>query len=75
MLLEIYIVTSWNILEFIFRIQIRVYILIYITEGVLSLINVGLASKEVDYLKINVVSIIHCGGEVRKYGEREHFQK
>ncbi|PFJ19175.1 non-ribosomal peptide synthetase [Bacillus cereus] len=44
-------------------------------EGDLSLINLGLDSKKVNYLKSNVESIIHCGGEVRHYGEREHFQR
>ncbi|MBY7125759.1 SDR family oxidoreductase [Bacillus sp. 16GRE42] len=31
--------------------------------------------KESGYLKSNIESLIHCGGEVRHYGEREHFQK
>ncbi|WP_242313819.1 non-ribosomal peptide synthetase [Bacillus cereus group sp. BfR-BA-01355] len=44
-------------------------------EGDLSLMNLGLDSKQLDYLKNRVESIIHCGGEVRHYGEREHFQK
>ncbi|MCU7668197.1 non-ribosomal peptide synthetase [Bacillus thuringiensis] len=44
-------------------------------EGDLSLINLGLDSKQLDHLKNRVESIIHCGGEVRHYGEREHFQK
>ncbi|MCE0554970.1 SDR family oxidoreductase [Bacillus thuringiensis] len=44
-------------------------------EGDLSLMNLGLDSKQLDHLKNRVESIIHCGGEVRHYGEREHFQK
>ncbi|SEJ42897.1 non-ribosomal peptide synthetase [Bacillus thuringiensis] len=44
-------------------------------EGDLSLMNLGLDSKQMDHLKNRVESIIHCGGEVRHYGEREHFQK
>ncbi|WP_074625135.1 non-ribosomal peptide synthetase [Bacillus cereus] len=44
-------------------------------EGDLSLMNLGLGSKQLDHLKNRVESIIHCGGEVRHYGEREHFQK
>ncbi|PEW56344.1 non-ribosomal peptide synthetase [Bacillus cereus] len=44
-------------------------------EGDLSLMNLGLDSKQLDHLKNKVESIIHCGGEVRHYGEREHFQK
>ncbi|PEY62862.1 non-ribosomal peptide synthetase [Bacillus cereus] len=44
-------------------------------EGDLSLMNLGLDLKQFDHLKNRVESIIHCGGEVRHYGEREHFQK
>ncbi|PFV28060.1 non-ribosomal peptide synthetase [Bacillus thuringiensis] len=44
-------------------------------EGDLSLMNLGLDSKQLDHLKNRIESIIHCGGEVRHYGEREHFQK
>ncbi|PEZ37093.1 non-ribosomal peptide synthetase [Bacillus cereus] len=44
-------------------------------EGDLSLMNLGLDSKQLDHVKNRVESIIHCGGEVRHYGEREHFQK
>ena len=44
-------------------------------EGDLSLMNLGLDLKQLDHLKNRIESIIHCGGEVRHYGEREHFQK
>ncbi|MEC2970630.1 AMP-binding protein, partial [Bacillus cereus] len=44
-------------------------------EGDLSLMNLGLDLKQLGHLKNRVESIIHCGGEVRHYGEREHFHK
>jgi fengycin family lipopeptide synthetase D len=44
-------------------------------EGDLSLENIGIHPQTIDELKANVDSIIHCGGDVRHYGEREHFQK
>ncbi|PGR94288.1 non-ribosomal peptide synthetase [Bacillus pseudomycoides] len=44
-------------------------------EGDLSLINLGLTSQIINQLKGDLDSIIHCGGDVRHYGEREHFQK
>ncbi|MGE7624072.1 amino acid adenylation domain-containing protein [Viridibacillus sp. NPDC096237] len=44
-------------------------------EGDLSLTDLGLNPQSSKYLKDTVDSIIHCGGDVRHYGEREHFQK
>ncbi|MDA2704712.1 amino acid adenylation domain-containing protein [Bacillus cereus] len=57
--------------EILQKLKVRVELI----EGDLSQMNLGLDSKQLDHLKNKVESIIHCGGEVRHYGEREHFQK
>ncbi|WP_242223488.1 non-ribosomal peptide synthetase [Bacillus cereus group sp. BfR-BA-01380] len=48
---------------------------IILLKGDLSLINLGLSSQIINTLKNDLDTIIHCGGDVRHYGEREHFQK
>jgi fengycin family lipopeptide synthetase D len=44
-------------------------------EGDLSLDNLGFDIQIMNELEEKIDSIIHCGGDVRHYGEREHFQK
>ncbi|MGG0262724.1 SDR family oxidoreductase, partial [Bacillus mycoides] len=48
---------------------------VQVIEGDLSEKHVGLTAEIQKTLIRNVDTIIHCGGDVRHYGDREHFQK
>ncbi|PEP89080.1 non-ribosomal peptide synthetase [Bacillus toyonensis] len=48
---------------------------VQIIEGDLSENHVGLTSEMQKTLISNIDTIIHCGGDVRHYGDRDHFQK
>ncbi|HDR6246264.1 TPA: amino acid adenylation domain-containing protein [Bacillus cereus] len=48
---------------------------VQVIEGDLSEKHVGLTAEMQQTLIRNIDTIIHCGGDVRHYGDREHFQK
>lgn len=48
---------------------------VQVIEGDLSEKHVGLTADMQQTLIHNIDTIIHCGGDVRHYGDREHFQK
>ncbi|MGE6964104.1 amino acid adenylation domain-containing protein [Bacillus thuringiensis] len=48
---------------------------VQVIEGDLSEKHVGLTAEMQKTLIRNIDTIIHCGGDVRHYGDREHFQK
>ncbi|OPA10890.1 non-ribosomal peptide synthetase [Bacillus cereus] len=48
---------------------------VQVIEGDLSEKYVGLTAEMQKILIHNIDTIIHCGGDVRHYGEKSHFQK
>ncbi|WP_083208845.1 non-ribosomal peptide synthetase [Brevibacillus laterosporus] len=48
---------------------------VFTVEGDLSSKGLGMDSLVWDHLAGKIDSVIHCGGEVRHYGDREHFHK
>ncbi|MEX0415557.1 amino acid adenylation domain-containing protein [Bacillus sp. C30] len=48
---------------------------VQVIEGNLIEKHVGLTAEMQKTLIRNIDTIIHCGGDVRHYGDREHFQK
>lgn len=48
---------------------------VYIIEGDLSKKHVGLTTDIQEQLGNKIDTIIHCGGNVRHYGDKEHFRK
>ncbi|WP_033693733.1 non-ribosomal peptide synthetase [Bacillus cereus] len=48
---------------------------VQVIEGDLSEIHVGLTAEMQKTLLRNIDTIIHCGGDVRHYGDRDHFQE
>lgn len=46
-----------------------------VIEGDLSKEYVGLTTEMQEHLVSKIDTIIHCGGDVRHYGDREHFEK
>lgn len=48
---------------------------VFTVEGDLSSKSLGVDSLTWDHLVGKIDSVIHCGGEVRHYGDREHFHK
>ncbi|HDR8115881.1 TPA: amino acid adenylation domain-containing protein [Bacillus cereus] len=48
---------------------------VQVIEGDLSEKHVGLTTEMQQTLLHHIDTIIHCGGDVRHYGDRDHFQK
>ncbi|PFT91988.1 non-ribosomal peptide synthetase, partial [Bacillus thuringiensis] len=48
---------------------------VQVIEGDLSEKHVGLTAEMKETLLRHIDTIIHCGGDVRHYGDRDHFQK
>ncbi|HDR8111928.1 TPA: amino acid adenylation domain-containing protein [Bacillus cereus] len=48
---------------------------VQVIEGDLSEKHVGLTAEMKKTLLRHIDTIIHCGGDVRHYGDRDHFQK
>ncbi|MCQ6335105.1 MULTISPECIES: non-ribosomal peptide synthetase [Bacillus cereus group] len=48
---------------------------VYMIEGDLSKKHVALTTDIQEKLENKIDTIIHCGGDVRHYGDREHFRK